>query len=239
MPRGSALARANAWVAAHAAFDADYVPVGRGCLVLRLARSFGIHTVAVALAASYYQRVHEALADAPADCPLADILLPHGVVRFTWPNFEGRSPMVFQGAFRGEEDRWPLVVLTVCLHVATKVTHAPRNSPRALGGYGFSHLLRELLGMRLRDRDMYTMEMWVLWLLKFRVVPLPPPEPWPAAPTPTPKWLLDPLDMDPLDADALDAGAMDMSGALDATVTSVLDLDCDEVLSDATDDAPS
>lgn len=178
MPRGSKLSRANAFIAAHTKQGTTFVPLGKDCLLLRCARKFGIPTVTVALAASYYQR----LVDAPRSQGrprkwvkmLEDALLPYGLLRFSRPRTgHSKQPITFQASVRGEDDVWPVMIYTMCLHIAIKVSMARETHIR------FNAMLAHTCRTRVTADDLRRMERWILQQLRYEVTPVSrQPEPY-------------------------------------------------------------
>ena len=160
------LAAANAYVAAH---HPAYVPLGNGCLVLRLAQTVGVGPVPVALAASYVQRLrHKALARAPAARTPRDRVLAGRAYELL---FLGR-PGVFSATQHGDPDpacfddqRSLLAVYLICMNVAVKLVH---RLPR----YSFNTLLSAVLHERLSGRDLAHMEVWIMRELDWRLAPV-------------------------------------------------------------------
>lgn len=79
-----------------------------------------------------------------------------------------RRPVVFQA---DDGEPWAVVVYAMCLHLAVKVVHVPRNSPARLGGYSFNGLLAYVCGMRLHREDIAHTEAWLLRSLRYDLLP--------------------------------------------------------------------
>lgn len=166
-----------------AAFGPGFIPVGGGCQVLNTAFEFQISAVAVALAASYYQRLVAAAACCSGkgvlqawDAWLDGVVAEGGEARFVaaLPGCPTRT-LVFVAKLRSQADMWPMVVYAACLHIAVKMVHHPHTTPRRVGRYSFRNLLVHLVGIRLHAEDVAPLESWVLRRLKYDLLRLPAP----------------------------------------------------------------
>lgn len=147
------------------------MPLGSGCLVLRLAATYGMGPLPVALAASYMQRLrHKALAQpAQTRAPSHDVLAG------------AAFDMLFsrhQGVFCASQDphqeadcaciddkRNLAALYVVCLHVAAKLVHRVQR-------HTFNGLLCRLLHERLSPGELQQVEVWVMRELDWRLAPV-------------------------------------------------------------------
>ena len=168
----------------HCTAGPAFVPVGRDCLVLKAAREFHIGCLAVALAASLYQRTVAAIptkwqmvgpAQAKWDGFLESAVCPDSVCRFMVESV--CKPLVFEARVRSGEDLWPTVVYAACLHMAVKALHRPQVPPKRLGAYSFGKILMHVCNVKLHANDVRHIESWILRRLDHHVVPLPKPPP--------------------------------------------------------------
>jgi hypothetical protein len=159
--------------------------------VLQAAREFQIGSLAVALAASLFQRAVAAIptrwhmvgpAQAKWDGFVERAVCPDGVCRFMTESV--CKTTVFEARKRADDDMWPMVVYASCLHLAVKILHQPPKPPKRLGGfYSFGKILTHVCAMRLHAHDVMHIESWILRRLDHLVVPLPnrPKRRWAAA----------------------------------------------------------
>lgn len=140
-----------------------FVPVSLECPARLLANTFQINSIAVALAASYYQRLAdvEPFRD-PADAFFRKTVI-EGVATYVRDN-------EFSVPLRREQD-WSLIIFVGCLDIATKLVHCPRNCPRRLGGFCFNNFLRRASGTVLAPHLVYQIEFWIMRALNYDLLP--------------------------------------------------------------------
>lgn len=146
------------------------MPLDRDCPVLFTAREFNINTVTVVLAASLFQRVRHALMLGLRPMCITNVL--------THSLFHGFAADVHtpHGTFYGGRNPWGLMASALCLHIAVKAVHIPRNTPNRVGHYSLSNLMMYLCGWRLHRDDVLVAETWILEQLDWRVLPLDAPD---------------------------------------------------------------
>lgn len=168
MPRASARSRANCFVARYGVDGESFVPVGPRCDLLRIARTFQLNTLNVALAASFFQRL--ASVDMPHD-DKANVI--SGMDRFLRSRPGHRAqPLVFECTVDQDSERdWPGIVLACCLHLAVKLTHVPRNWPAEFGPrYSLRTMMCAMYGSSPSRSELRYIEAWILKGLRFRLV---------------------------------------------------------------------
>lgn len=186
------LAEANEYVRAHVPHpDAPFIPVGDGCDLLRTAHEFGVGNVAIALAASYFQRLlftQGLYNETPTQRMLADRVFD-GVVMCTRrdgdaPTFEAPATALatFEVPVPGDPQALsPLIIYAVCLHIAVKATHVPKCTPedvRRHGGYILHNFIVRMLNVSVSKDQMdflWDLEAWVLRRFDYRMQPLTSP----------------------------------------------------------------
>ncbi len=150
-----------------------FVPLSGRCMVLRLAAKAGVGPVAVALAASYVQRLRAwALArrPLPPDSEMERVLASEAYCMFcTRPDRFCALPGGIEGCPADDQKRVMLLYL-VCLHLAVKLVRLPRS-----GKYGFNYVAHKVLGVQLAHHDLTALEVGVMRCLDFRLAPLPAP----------------------------------------------------------------
>ena len=137
---------------------AVFVPVGRECLVLKMARVFQVHSIAVTLGASYFQRLVTTECGAnwtPHESLWSDFLedvSKSGVARFKTVNNK------FCAKYDTGDDAWSIILYVACVNMAVKFSHYPDNPPKRFGGYSLnnmvSYIFRNMLkmnGTRVRE----------------------------------------------------------------------------------------
>lgn len=154
-----------------------FVPVSKHCSVLRLAWQFQISSVAVALSGCIFQRVLTRLAEAEAhgdfiQCPFSRVLrcvLEFGLDPFL--HLEGRRE-VFRVPHLNHFSVCSIYVYIVCLHIAVKMVHIPHTVPHRLGRrYSISRIFQQLELKPLTVEELLDVEMWILSLLDWNVLP--------------------------------------------------------------------
>lgn len=150
--------------------------MARDCPLLITAKLFQISTAAVALAASYFQRIacSPRASHACALTPEARAARKMDMMIDINTRPDIMEYMTLGGSFRARLELPKAVrIYVACLHVAVKVVSYPRNCPKALGGgYSFHNVLLCLTGARISNRELWGLEGAILRRLGHRVVPL-------------------------------------------------------------------
>lgn len=161
----------------------ELLPLARDCHVLALAGECGVGPVPVALAASYLQRLRaRALARAAGPDTELERVLASDVFRVLLerPGVFGAPPTAAPGHSHDDQCMLMLAYL-MCLHLAVKVVHVPR------ARYSVNRLAERMLEVTLDSDDLMQLEVMIMRMLDFRLVPLARASAPAAAPTPPPE----------------------------------------------------
>ena len=152
---------------------ADFIRLAADCNVRLMAHEFNINTVVVALGASIYQRLHGMLMREHLRGTVVN-LMAQSVLAY------GMRPFVRDNTFGFREhratwgNRWALTLYTLCVHLAVKATHRPRNSPRRLRYYGLNNMLCYMGLPILHKTEILHLELQICELLNWSLVPTMP-----------------------------------------------------------------
>lgn len=140
-----------------------------------MAHEFKISTLPVAIAASIYQRVYGRILmdqmQGKQMSMMAQSVLAYGMRAFlVGDTFGFREPIVTWG------NRCAMTLYVVCLHLAVKAVHMPRNAPVRLGGYRLNNMLHYLGAPTLHNLDVLQMELEICDMLDWDIVPVLIPE---------------------------------------------------------------
>jgi len=140
-----------------------------------MAHEFHINTLAVALAASMYQRVYGNIITYHLQgCHMSMVeqsVMAYGLRAFLADdNFGFRDPVINMG------NRWAATLYVLCLHLAVKATHKPTDAPKALGRYSVNNMLLYLGAPTLHTDDLLGYELAICTVLKWDITPVILPE---------------------------------------------------------------
>ena len=136
-----------------------------------MANEFHVNTLAVALAASMYQRVYGHIITYHLQgcqmCMVEQSVMAYGLRPFLVDDSFGfRDPVINMG------NRWAATMYVMCLHLAVKATHKPTDAPKALGRYSVNNMLLYLGAPTLHPSDVLAMELAICTVLKWNIAPV-------------------------------------------------------------------
>ena len=161
---GRALARANAFVSKWTP-DPMFVPVDAACDMVAVARHFRINSLAVAVAASLFQRVARRMETSVEITNAVEHVLAHGIAH-------ANLLVTPAGTFCLDASA-PIhckVAYAMCLSLAVKALYKPASVPRYMYAFSLKSILYFMDGSSIRTEDAVKGEMWLLGMLDWTIL---------------------------------------------------------------------